>query len=115
MEGCQKFHLFHRGDVERSLHCNRFGFAPENISAVKRSICLSSAEEVSTDGRAFYGKTGTRRVDGQDVNGWFVGYVKTADSTCFFATNIQSDSGANGSKAAEITKAVLSELHLRHF
>lgn len=115
MEGSLNISPVEQVELLTALHHNRFGFAPENISAVKRSICLSSAEEVSTDGRTFYGKTGTRRVDGQDVNGWFVGYVETADNTCFFATNIQSDSSATGSKAAEITKAVLSELYLWHF
>lgn len=90
-----------------ALHHNSFGFAPEHINAVKDSICLFSSENQN-----FYGKTGTGRVNGQDVNGWFIGYIETADNTCFFATYIQNDSGANGSKAAEITKTVLSALNL---
>lgn len=48
------------------LQNNSFGFAPENINAVKDSICLSSS-----DAGAFYGKTGTGRVVGQDDDGWF--------------------------------------------
>lgn len=52
------------------LQNNSFGFAPENINAVKDAICLSAS-----DAGTFYGKTGTGRVDGQDVNGWFVGLL----------------------------------------
>lgn len=86
------------------LYDNRFGFCPENIAAVKQSICLLSSESVQV-----YGKTGTGRVDGKDVNGWFVGYVQTQNGAYFFATNIQSGEGANGTNAAGITASVLSD------
>ena len=89
------------------LQNNSFGFAPENIDAVKDSICLSSS-----DAGAFYGKTGTGRVDGQDVNGWFIGYIETADNTYYFATNIGADSNATGSNAAEITMSILSDMNI---
>ena len=89
------------------LQNNSFGFAPENINAVKDSICLSSS-----DAGAFYGKTGTGRVDGQDVNGWFIGYIETADNTYFFATNIGADSNATGSNATEITMSILSDMNI---
>ncbi len=90
------------------LYClwhNQFDFAPENINAVKNSICLFSSED-----KNFYGKTGTGRVDGQDVNGWFVGYIKTAGNTYFFATNIQAAENATGSKASEISLSILSHM-----
>lgn len=87
------------------LYNNNLDFMPKNIGAVKDSICLSSSNDTK-----LYGKTGTGRVDGQDVNGWFIGFLETADNTCFFATNIQSDSGATGSRAAKITKAILTDL-----
>ena len=89
------------------LHDNSFGFAPENINEVKDSICLSSSEAGT-----FYGKTGTGRVDGQDVNGWFVGYIETADNTYFFATNIGADGGATGSNATSITMSILSDMNI---
>ena len=89
------------------LQNNSFGFAPENIDAVKDSICLSSS-----DAGTFYGKTGTGRVDGQDVNGWFIGYIETADNTYYFATNIGADSNATGSNAAEITMSILSDMNI---
>ena len=89
------------------LQSNSFGFAPENINAVKDAICLSSS-----DTGTFYGKTGTGRVDGQDVNGWFIGYIETADNTYFFATNIGADSDATGGNATEITMSILSDMNI---
>ncbi len=89
------------------LHNNSFGFSPENINAVKDAICLSSS-----DAGTFYGKTGTGRIDGQDVNGWFIGFVETPDNTYFFATNIRADGGATGSSAAGITMSILSDMNV---
>ena len=90
------------------LHDNSFGFAPENISAVKNAIRLSSS-----NAGAFYGKTGTGRVNGQDVNGWFIGYIETADNTYYFATNIGADDNAAGDTAAEITMSILADMNIR--
>ena len=89
------------------LQNNSLSFAPENINAVKDSICISSS-----DAGSFYGKTGTGRVNGQDINGWFIGYVETSDNSYYFATNIQSDSNATGKKAFEITSDILKKLHI---
>ncbi len=86
---------------------NSFNFVSENINAIKDSICLFSSEN-----KSFYGKTGTGRVDGQDVNGWFIGFLEINNNTYFFAANIQSDSNAAGSSAAEIAKTILSELNI---
>ena len=58
------------------------------------------------------GKTGTGRVDGQDVNGWFIGYIETADNAYFFATNIGADSDATGGNATEITMSILSDMNI---
>lgn len=93
-----------------ALHNNRFDFAPENINAVKNSICLFSSENFSSEGKNFYGKTGTGRIDGQDVNGWFVGLLETTGNTYFFATNIQAAENATGSKASEISLSILSHM-----
>ena len=89
------------------LQNNGLGFSSENINAVKDAICLSSS-----DAGTFYGKTGTGRVDGQDVNGWFIGYIETADNTYFFATNIGADSDATGGNATEITMSILSDMNI---
>ena len=89
------------------LHNNRFGFSLENTGTVKYALHISSS--------AFgdlYGKTGTGRVNGQDVNGWFIGFVENADNTYFFASNIQYQKHATGKKASEITLSVLSDLKI---
>lgn len=89
------------------LQNNCFGFGSENIDAVKDSICLSSS-----DTGTFYRKTGTGRVNEQDVSGWFVGFVETEDNTYFFAANIGAESDAAGGNAAEITMSVLSDMNI---
>ena len=110
MQGTLKISPVEQVELLTALHSNRFDFAPENINAVKNSICLSSSENFSSEGKNFYGKTGTGRVDDQDVNGWFVGYIETAGNTYFFATNIQAAENATGSKASEISLSVLSHM-----
>ena len=105
MQGTLKISPVEQVELLTALHNNQFDFAPENINAVKNSICLFSSES-----KNFYGKTGTGRVDGQDVNGWFVGYIETAGNTYFFATNIQAAENATGSKASEISLSILSHM-----
>ena len=105
MQGALKISPIEQVELLTALYNNQFDFAPENINAVKNSICLFSSED-----KNFYGKTGTGRVDGQDVNGWFVGYIKTAGNTYFFATNIQAAENATGSKASEISLSILSHM-----
>ena len=68
----------------KKFHDNEFQFAPQNIDAVKNSILLSSGSKSS-----LYGKTGTGRIEGKDVNGWFIGFLETADNVYYFATNIR--------------------------
>lgn len=120
MQGALKISPVEQVELLTALYNNRFDFAPENINAVKNSICLFSSSSpngikgypagVSSEDKNFYGKTGTGRVDGQDVNGWFVGLLETAGNTYFFATNIQAAENATGSKAAEISLSILSHM-----
>ncbi len=91
----------------KDLYQNRFDFAPEHTESVKNSICLLSSGQ-----KSLYGKTGTGRVDGQDISGWFIGFMETDGNTFFFATRIQKDEGASGSRAARITLSVLAALGL---
>ena len=107
MESSLKISPIEQVELLTKLQNNSFGFAPENINAVKDAICLSSS-----DAGTFYGKTGTGRVNGQDVNGWFIGYIETADNTYFFATNIGADSDATGGNATEITMSILSDMNI---
>lgn len=92
-------------ELLQDFYQNNFHFDSKNIQAVKKALLLSS-----TSSGSLYGKTGTGRVNGKDVNGWFIGYIETSNNTYYFATNIQSSSGATGSQATEITKSVLSNL-----
>lgn len=105
MESSLKISPIEQVQLLTKLYTNSFDFAPENVDAVKKSILLTSSSDEN-----FYGKTGTGRVDGQDINGWFIGYVETSDNTYFFATNIQSTENATGSKASEISFSILSNM-----
>ncbi len=110
MQDALKISPVEQVELLTALHNNQFDFASENINAVKNSICLFSSENFSSEGKNFYGKTGTGRIDGQDVNGWFVGLLETAGNTYFFATNIQAAENATGSKASEISFSILSHM-----
>lgn len=107
MESSLEISPIEQVELLTKLQNNSFGFASENINAVKDTICLSSS-----DTGTLYGKTGTGRVDGQDVNGWFIGFVETANNTYFFATNISADSDATGDNATEITMSILSDMNI---
>ena len=107
MESSLEISPLEQVELLTKLQNNSFGFTPENINAVKDSIYNSSS-----DTGTFYGKTGTGRVNGQDVNGWFIGYIETADNTYFFATNIGADSNATGGNATEITMSILSDMNI---
>ena len=107
MESSLEISPIEQVELLTKLHNNCFGFAPENINAIKDAICLSSS-----DAGTMYGKTGTGRVDGQDVNGWFIGFIETSNNTYFFATNIGADSNATGGNATEITMSILSDMNI---
>ncbi len=107
LESSLKISPLEQIELLRKLQDNSFGFAPENIAAVKDSICLASS-----DTAALYGKTGTGRINEQDVNGWFVGFVETPGRACFFAVNIGAKKEANGSSAAEIAMSILADRNI---
>ena len=91
-------------ELLQNFYQNNFHFDRKNIHAVKNALLLST-----TSSGSLYGKTGTGRVNGKDVNGWFVGYIESDNNTYYFATNIQAPSNATGSQATEITEAILSD------
>lgn len=92
-------------EMLKKFYENDFGFSPINISAVKDSIRL-----YTTDKGTLSGKTGTGEENGQNVLGWFVGYLERDGQVCYFATNIQNDSDANGTAATALTLKILAEL-----
>lgn len=79
-------------------------FQKEHIKTVKDSLLLSTS-----NGSSLYGKTGTGNVEGNDTNGWFIGFVESESETYIFATNLQGESGAKGSVAYQITMDILKD------
>lgn len=94
-------------EMLKKFYDNEFGFSPDNIDAVKKSIRLSS-----TDYGTLYGKTGTGKANGKNTLGWFIGYLEKEEHTYFFAANILNTDHATGPAAAELTFSVLSDLKL---
>lgn len=107
LESSLKISPVEQVELLTKLQNNSLDFSSENINAVKDSICLSASDDGT-----FYGKTGTGRVDGKNVNGWFIGFVETSDNTYFFATNIQGKSTANGATASKITLEILKDFDI---
>ena len=67
MESTLKISPVEQVELLKNFYQNTFDFASENIKAVKDSIRLFSSASGT-----LYGKTGTGRVDGQDISGWFI-------------------------------------------
>lgn len=86
---------------------NNFKFSQKSIQAVKDSIFITAE-----DGYRLYGKTGTGNIEGENKNGWFIGYAETDNNTYFFAANLQADSNADGSHAAQISLDILKSLDI---
>ncbi len=94
-------------ELLKKFYHNTFGFNGKNINAVKDALLIAN-----TPNGTLSGKTGTGRVDGQDTNGWFIGYIEKSGHVYYFATNIQSTSNATGSVATEISLSILSDMGL---
>lgn len=107
MESSLKISAVEQVELLTKLYNNSFGFEPDHIDAVKDSICLKVSPS-----NTLYGKTGTGRVDGQDINGWFVGFVESSGHTYFFAVNIMADNNATGSSASEIALSILTDMKI---
>ncbi|MGK4042904.1 BlaR1 family beta-lactam sensor/signal transducer [Heyndrickxia oleronia] len=87
---------------------NRLGFKEENIHAVKKALFIDKKNQGQ-----LYGKTGTGKVNGKNINGWFIGFVKKNNHSYYFAINIQNKNGhATGKKAAEIARRILKDQHI---
>lgn len=107
MQSSLKISPVEQVELLKDLYQNNFSFTPANVHAVKNSIHLITSENGD-----FYGKTGTGRINDQDINGWFIGFIESQNNTYFFATNIQSEQHATGSKASDITFSILSDLNI---
>ncbi len=107
LESSLKISPLEQVELLKKLYTNEFHFQKQNVQTVKSALMLSS----SNNG-ALYGKTGTGKVNGQNINGWFIGYIESAGNTYFFATNIRSDANATGAAASEITLDILKEKNI---
>ena len=94
-------------ELLKKFYQNTFGFSSKNINTVKDAILIASTPDGTLSG-----KTGTGRVDGQDTNGWFIGYIEKSGHVYYFATNIQGTSNTTGSIATEISLSILSDMGL---
>jgi len=94
-------------ELLKKFYQNTFGFSSKNINTVKDAILIASTPDGTLSG-----KTGTGRVDGQDTNGWFIGYIEKSGHVYYFATNIQGTSNTTGSTATEVSLSILSDMGL---
>lgn len=90
----------------KDLYDNKKGFGLDNIKAVQEALLLEKNK-----GKSLYGKTGTGNINGQNQNGWFIGYVQSADNVYFFATYI-SGPQSSGSTAAAMTLLILQDKNI---
>lgn len=91
-------------ELLKRLYNDQLPFSQRNVGIVKKMITLTNK-----DGVVFAGKTGTGIKDGNDIIGWFVGYVEKDGKRYFFATNIEAVDNANGMKAKQISMSILKE------
>ena len=84
---------------------NKWEFEEKNIQAIKDALFISD-----TSIGKLYGKTGTGSLNGQNTNGWFIGFIEHGENTYCFATNLQNSENATGSAASEITIEILNSL-----
>lgn len=94
-------------EMLKRLYMNEFHFDIKNVHAVKNALLLSS-----NDNGNLYGKTGTGNINGENISGWFIGFIETPNNTYFFALNISSTTNATGSKASDIALSILSDMNI---
>lgn len=104
LDSSLKISAIEQVELLRKFYHNEYHFSPENIQAVKNAIKLEESPE-----GILYGKTGTGNINDENRNGWFIGYVETAQNTYFFATNIHGAANAGGQAASGITLEILRE------
>lgn len=73
---------------------------------MRQSLLISADTDCS-----LYGKTGTGMRDGQNINGWFTGFVENADNTYCFALNLQGNE-ASGTLAAQTALNILNDMNI---
>lgn len=88
----------------RNMYTYQLPFAPSNIDVVKRALRISEQPGV-----VLSGKTGSGIINEKIGIGWYIGYVEKGEDVFIFATHIQGDLGADGKKAASISRQILQD------
>lgn len=104
-ESSLKISAVEQAHLLSNLWNNQWGFEEENIQAVKDAMYLAD-----TPLGKLYGKTGTGQKNGQNVNGWFVGFLERDEGTYSFALNLQDSPNTSGNTAAKVTIEILHNL-----
>lgn len=107
IESSLKISPLEQVDLLKKLYTYDLPFSRRNIDIVKKLIRISEQDNV-----VLYGKTGTGNVNGNNRNGWFVGYVERNGKVYIFATNIQGQERADGANAKTITLSILKEKNI---
>ncbi|MEK4441324.1 MULTISPECIES: BlaR1 family beta-lactam sensor/signal transducer [unclassified Niallia] len=108
MESSLKISPIEQVQLLFALEENKLGFKEENIRSVNNAIFIDEQKQAQ-----LYGKTGTGTINGKEINGWFVGFVKKDGYSYYFSINIQNKTGkANGKKAANIAKRILHDKNI---
>lgn len=98
-------------ELLKKLYNNEFHFQDDNVQAILRGIRIADSASGT-----LYGKTGTGKINGENTNGWFIGYVTGEEHTWCFAVNIHKPTAvssiddttdANGATASEIALKIL--------
>ena len=64
-----------------------------------------------SDAGKLYGKTGTgATADGENINGWFVGFLESEDHVYSFALRLWDSPHADGNTASRIAMNILNDI-----
>ncbi len=107
LESSLKISAIEQVQLLKSFYTYEIDFKEKNIDSVKDALKLSVK-----DGAVLSGKTGTGIVNGENKNGWFIGYVENKGEVYFFTAYIQDKAKAGGSAAAEMTLSVLKDKNI---
>lgn len=95
-------------DLLRKLYNNKLAFSQRSMDIVKNMMIVQN-----TSGYIERGKAGAGR-QGNQLIGWYVGYITTLDNVYYFANCIQSSNGSADFKGARVNIAhnILKELKI---
>ena len=107
LESSVKISPIEQVKILEKLYTYELPFSRRNIDIVKKTIKLSDQDKIT-----LYGKTGTGIVNGNQLNGWFVGFVESKGKVFAFATNIQGKVWTDGATAKNITLSILKDKNI---